>query len=442
MTRPNQSGDPVGIGSKKLLDDCFAHDPKRMPAAEALALLRSRVAVLVETETVSLNDAFGRILAEDVSSTRDVPSFDNVAVDGFAFAHASLTSRSNEPTSLDLTEGRSAAGHPFEGIVKKGHAVRVLTGGALPEGADTALMQEDVTIDGDRGDRVLIPSGVKHGANCRLAGEDMKKGQVVLRSGLRLRPHQVGVAATVGRASLSVHCPLRVALVSSGDELREPGEPLPHGMTYDSNRSILRGLLETLGVTVSDQGIWPDRADVVQAKMAELAHDHHAIITSGGASRGDEDHMVEAVRTLGQMHFWQIAVKPGRPLAFGQLRGKRGDTVFIGLPGNPVAAVICFLLFARPMLTALAGGTWPKPNTFLVPADFSMKKKPGRREYLRARLLENENGLQVVRKIEREGSGILTSLTEADGLIDIAEDVVSVSPGDPVPFIPFSEFGL
>jgi len=153
MTRPNQSGDPVGIGSKKLLDDCFAHDPKRMPAAEALALLRSRVAVLVETETVSLNDAFGRILAEDVSSTRDVPSFDNVAVDGFAFAHASLTSRSNEPTSLDLTEGRSAAGHPFEGIVKKGHAVRVLTGGALPEGADTALMQEDVTIDGDRGDR-------------------------------------------------------------------------------------------------------------------------------------------------------------------------------------------------------------------------------------------------------------------------------------------------
>ncbi len=439
MTRVNQVRDPVGIEAKKLLDDCFAHDPKRMPAAEALSLLQSRVAVLVDQETVSLNDAFGRILAEDVTSTRYVPSFDNVAVDGFAFAHANLASDGDEPTSLVLTEGRSAAGHPFEGVVEKGHAVRVLTGGALPEGTDTALMQEDVTIDGGR---VLIPGGVKHGANCRLAGEDMQNGQVVLRSGLRLRPHEVGVAATVGRRSLVVHRPLRVALVSSGDELREPGEPLPHGMTYDSNRTILRGLLQNLGVTVSDQGIWPDRADVVQAKMAELAQDHHAIITSGGASRGDEDHMVDAVRKLGQMHFWQIAVKPGRPLAFGQLRGPRGDTVFIGLPGNPVAAVVCFLLFARPMLTALAGASWPTPNAFLIPADFAMKKKPGRREYLRARLLHDNEGRQVVRKIEREGSGILTSLTEADGLIDIAEDTVSVSPGDLVPFIPFREFGL
>ncbi len=315
----------------------------------------------------------------------------------------------------------------------------VLTGGALPDGTDTALMQEDVTIDGNH---VLIPKGVRRGANCRLAGEDMRDGQTVLSAGRRLRPQEVGVAATVGRTSLAVHCPLRVALVSSGDELREPGEPLPHGMTYDSNRIILRGLLESLGVAVSDQGIWPDRADVVQARMAELAADHHAIITSGGASRGDEDHMVDAIRKLGRLHFWQIAVKPGRPLAFGQLQGKRSDTVFIGLPGNPVAAVICFLLFARPMLTALAGGVWPEPEAFLVPSGFSMKKKPGRREFLRARLLRDDQGTRIVQKIEREGSGILTSLTEADGLVNIGEDVVAVLPGDPVPFIPFSEFGL
>lgn len=423
--------------AKPLLDDCFAHDPKRMPAKEALDLLRARVSVQVDSEEVALADAHGRHLAEVVISGRKVPSFDNVAVDGFAFAHASLAA--DGPSRLSLVEGRAAAGHPFTGLVPPGHAVRVLTGGALPDGTDTALMQEDTVTDG--GD-LLIPKGVKSGANCRLAGEDMKEGQVVLEPGLRLRPQEVGVAASLGRRMLRVFQPLRVALVSSGDELREPGEPLPHGMTYDSNRTILRGLLEGLGVAVSDQGIWPDRADVVQARMADLAKDHHAIITSGGASRGDEDHMVEAVRRLGQLHFWQIAVKPGRPLAFGQLKQGDNDAVFIGLPGNPVAAVICFLLFARPMLTALGGGNWPSPRAFLVPADFSMKKKPGRREYLRACLVQDDQDGQRVRKIEREGSGILTSLTEADGLIDIAEDVVVVAPGDPVPFIPFSEFGL
>lgn len=427
---------------KPLLDDCFAHDPKRMPAAEALALLRSRVDVVVDTEDVLLSNAYGRFLAEPLISERNVPSFDNVAVDGFAFAHAALASSMIEPdgpSRLPLMEGRAAAGHPLKGIVPTGHAVRVLTGGALPDGTDTALMQEDVTIDGNH---ILIPKGVKQGANCRLAGEDMKKGQVVLEPGLRLRPQEVGIAATMGRPMIKVYQPLRVALVSSGDELREPGVPLPHGMTYDSNRTILRGLLETLGVTISDQGIWPDQADVVQERMRALADDHHVIITSGGASRGDEDHMVEAIRQLGQLHFWQIAVKPGRPLAFGQLQGRLGDTIFIGLPGNPVAAVICFLLFARPMLTALAGGNWPEPNAFLVPADFSMKKKPGRREFLRAQLLRHVDGTQAVRKIEREGSGILTSLTDADGLINVAEDVTSIAPGDPVPFIPFREFGL
>lgn len=433
MTHPDQARNKA----KPLLDDCFAHDPKRMPAADALDALRSRVSVVVDSEDVPLKEAYGRYLAEGVISPHNVPSFDNVAIDGYAFAHQALTPDASN--RLALAEGRSAAGHPFNGIVPKGQAVRVLTGGALPEGTDTALMQEDVRVDGHD---VLIPSGVRRGANCRLAGEDMKKGETVLQPGLKLRPQEVGVAASLGRRSLQVRQPLRVALVSSGDELREPGEPLPHGMTYDSNRTILRGLLESLGVAVSDQGIWPDRADVVQERMTKLANNHHVIITSGGASRGDEDHMVDAIRKLGQLHFWQIAVKPGRPLAFGQLQGQTGDTVFIGLPGNPVAAVICFLLFARPMLTALAGGAWPEPRAFLVPADFSMKKKPGRREFLRATFHQDAKGAQTVRRIEREGSGILTSLTEADGLINIAEDVVSVTPGDLVPFMPFSEFGF
>ncbi len=427
---------------KPLLDDCFAHDPKRMPAAEALAELRARVDVVVDTETVPLTEAHGRILAEDLISHRDVPGFDNVAIDGFAFNHAALDERyrrEDGASRLPLLPGRAAAGHPFEGEVPAGYALRVLTGGALPTGTDTALMQEDVTVDG--GD-VLIPKGVRRGGNCRLAGEDMRAGDRVLQPGRRLRPQDVGVAATVGRRGLEVYRPLRVALVSSGDELREPGETLPYGMTYDSNRTILRGLLATLGVDIADQGIWPDRAGTVRKRMQALAGHHDVVITSGGASRGDEDHMVAAVQALGDLHFWQIAIKPGRPLAFGQLRGAERDTLFVGLPGNPVAAVICFLMFARPMLTALGGGGWPQPLAFPVPAGFSMTKKSGRREYLRGRLQRGQDGMPMVEKFEREGSGILTSLTEADGLIDVDETVTSIKPGDPLSFLPFSAFGL
>ncbi|MGI9420226.1 MAG: molybdopterin molybdotransferase MoeA, partial [Geminicoccaceae bacterium] len=408
------SGVKGSAKARPLLDDCFAHDPKRMPAGEALDLLRARVGTVVDRETVSLDNAYGRFLAETLVTQRDVPAFDNVAVDGYAFAHKSLIA--DGESRLRLQAGRSAAGQPFEGVIGQGHALRVLTGGALPAGADTALMQEDVVIDGDD---LLIPAGVKQGANCRLAGEDMRSGQTVLSPALRLRPQEVGVAAALGRTAVDVFQPLKVALVSSGDEIVAPGQPLARGMTYDSNSAILKGLLRPLGAEVSDQGIWPDRADVIQRNLADIAPAHHAIITTGGASKGDEDHMVDAVAKLGQLHFWQIAVKPGRPLALGQL----GKTIFIGLPGNPVAAMICFLLFARPVLSTLAGGGWTAPRAFQTLADFSMKKKPGRREYLRARLMVDENGEQRVRKIEREGSGILTSLTEADGLIEVAEDV-------------------
>jgi molybdopterin molybdotransferase len=421
------------LSAKPLLDDCFAHDPKRMPAREALDLLRSRVSTVVDQEMAPLDQAYGRYLAEPLVADRNVPAFTNVAVDGYAFAHQSLATEG--ASRLLLQAGRSAAGQPFQGVVGKGQGLRVLTGGALPDGADTALMQEDVVVDGDH---VLIPAGVKRGANCRLAGEDMKTGQTVLPGSCRLRPQEVGVAASLGRTELPVFRPLKVALVSSGDEIVPPGAPLAHGMTYDSNSAILKGLLRPLGAAISDQGIWPDRLDVIQSNLADIAGTHHAIITSGGASRGDEDHMVKAVETLGSLHFWQIAVKPGRPLALGQI----DKTIFIGLPGNPVAAMVCFLLFARPVLSALAGGGWTEPISYQVDAGFSMKKKPGRREYLRAELVRGTDRKCSVKKVEREGSGILTSLTEADGLIDVAEDVTQIDPGDPVAFMPFSGFGL
>ena len=415
------------------LDDCFAHDPKRMPAGEALALLEQRIRPVVGEETVPLAKAHGRILAETLVSERDVPGFDNVAVDGFAFAHDDLAA--DRPTRLRLLEGRAAAGHPFPGRLGQGTAVRVLTGAPLPAGADTALMQEDAELaDG----AVIIPPGVRRGANRRRAGEDIRRGQAVLQAGHRLRPQDVGIAASLGRASLKVFLPPRVALFSTGDELAEPGAALAAGATYDANRTILRGLLGALGCRVTDLGILPDREGAVGTALEQAAALHDAVITSGGVSRGEEDHVVRAVERLGRLHFWQIAVKPGRPLAFGQL----GRAVFIGLPGNPVAAVVCFLRFARPVLTALGGGRWPEPRSFLVPAGFVMKKKPGRREYLRARLSRGPDGRLWAEKVLREGSGILTSLAEADGLVEVAEDSTGVAHGDPVEFVPFSEFGL
>jgi molybdopterin molybdotransferase len=418
--------------AKALIDDCFAHDRERLPAAEALALLRARVRAVVGSESVPLAQAHGRLLASPVASDRDVPSFDNVAVDGFAFAHEALAP--DRPTRLTLAAGRAAAGHPFAGRLPRGMALRVLTGAPMPEGADSVLMQEDVTVDGDA---VVIPAGVRRGANRRRAGEDMRRGQIVLQPGLRLRPQDVGAAASAGHSTLEVFLPLRVALISTGDELCEPGEPLPPGHTYDANRTILLGLLRGLGCEVHDFGILPDRADAVDEAMLRAA-ELDAVVASGGASRGEEDHVVRAVERLGKLHFWQIAVKPGRPLAFGQL----GKCTIIGLPGNPVAAVICFLYFARPVLVALGGGRWPEPHGFLVPADFAMAKKPGRREYLRARLVGGPGRRLAASRIEREGSGILTSLTEADGLVELAEDVTQVGRGDPVTFVPFSEFGV
>ncbi|HLT02751.1 MAG TPA: gephyrin-like molybdotransferase Glp [Geminicoccaceae bacterium] len=419
--------------ARALIDDCFAHHPKRLTAAQALDLLKSRIRPVVGRESVPLAAAHGRILAEEVVSPRDVPGFDNAAVDGFAFAHADLAAKG--PTRLVLMPGRAAAGHPFTGRLAPGAALRVLTGAPMPAGADTALMQEDVELDGAT---VVIPPGVKRGANRRLAGEDVKKGQVALRPGIRLRPQDVGVAATFGRAALEVFRPLRVGVFSTGDELREPGAPLGSGETYDANRPILFGLLEGLGCRVVDYGILPDRADAVAEAMERAAAECDALVTSGGASRGEEDHVVRTVERLGRLHFWQIAVKPGRPLAFGHL----GRAVFVGLPGNPVAAVICFLRFARPMLIALGGGRWPEPRAFPLPADFVMQKKPERREYLRARLVAGPDGRTWARRIEREGSGILTSLTEADGLVEVAEDTTRIERGDLVEFVPFSELGV
>lgn len=417
----------------RLARDCFAHGGDRISVAQALALLEARMTPVAGVETVPLATAAGRVLAETLISPRDVPAFDNAAVDGYAFAAS--PSSTAEGASLRLLAGRAAAGHPYRERVPPGSALQVLTGAMMPAGADTVALQEEVELTAGT---VTVPAGLRAGANRRRAGEDVAAGRAVLEPGARLRPQEIGLAAELGRDRLEVRAPLRVAILSSGDELVEPGAVLREGSVFDANRYILHGLLRGLPVKPVDLGILPDEPLAVGSALERAAASHDVILASGGASRGAEDHVVRSVAERGRLDFWQIAMKPGRPLAFGRL----GEAVFIGLPGNPVAAMVCFLLFARPVLLRLGGAGWSPPRAFTVPAGFALRKKPGRSEYLRATLRDDaERGL-VAHRIEREGSGILTSMVEAQGLVELPPEVERVAEGQPVRFLSFPELGI
>lgn len=375
--------------------------------------------------------AVGRVLAAPLVSPRPVPAFDNAAVDGYAFAAASQAEAG--PIRLPLAEGRAAAGHPVSRPVPDGRAIQVLTGAMMPAGTDTVAMKEEVTLEAGG---IMLDRPLRAGSNRRRAGEDITAGQSLFTAGRVLGPRHIGVAAEIGLAELSVYRRLRVALFSSGDELAEPGRPLPEGGIYDANRYMLQGFLQGLPVTVTDLGILPDTAAAVESAVLDAAGDHHVVLSSGGASKGDEDHVVRTVERHGRLDFWQIAMKPGRPLAFGRL----ADAVTIGLPGNPVAAAVCFMRFARPVIARLAGSAWLEPLAFLIPAAFSLDKKPGRTELLRGRLDDGPDGPRA-ELIRRQGSGILTSLTDADGLIEIAPSTTTIRPGDPVRFLSFAALG-
>ncbi len=413
----------------QLSDDCFATGDRPMTTAEALALLAERVTPVGATERLPLRAAVGRILAEDIVSERDVPPAGNSAVDGYAFAFDDLAT--GRETRLRLS-GRAAAGRPAPRGPGGGSAVRIFTGALMPEGCDTVAMQEDCAADADE---VVIPRGLSRGANSRRAGEDVRRGDAILVKGHLLRPQDIGIAASVGRGEISVHRPIRVAVFSTGDEVREPGAALGRGAIYDSNRYVLMSLLDGLPVDVSDLGILADDRKAVAAALRDAARAHDLLITSGGVSVGEEDHVRSAVEENGALHFWRLAIKPGRPLALGQVAG----TPFVGLPGNPVAAMVTFVRFARPLLLRLAGGTRVDPRLYRVRADFSHRKKPNRREWVRARLKPGADGTLEAEKFAREGAGILRSLVEADGLVELPEEVTEVAPGAMVEFLPFSE---
>ena len=413
----------------QLSDDCFAFGGTLMTAGEALAQLSERLDVVAGRETVPLRQARGRILAADLVAPFPVPPHDNAAVDGYAVYFDDLDGEGE--TRLPVG-ARIAAGQSMEHPVPRGEAVRIFTGAPMPPGPDTVLMQEDCARQDDS---VVIPPGIKRGANRRHAGEDIEAGSVVLRQGRRLRAQDVGLAASIGRAALEVRTRLRVALFSTGDEIREVTEELPPGCVYDANRYALAGLLDELGCEVDDLGILQDSVGAVRAALADAAASHDLIMTSGGVSTGEEDHVRAAVEALGAIHFWRLAIRPGRPLALGQV-----DRVpFIGLPGNPVAVMVTFMRFARPAILRLAGAADVAPKTFPVRAGFAYRKKVSRREWLRVSLHTDESGMPYVTKFPRDGAGILSSMVGSDGLLELPEDLAAVEEGATVDFLPFSE---
>jgi molybdopterin molybdotransferase len=412
----------------QLTDDCFAFGGALLNVDAALAEIEKRVTAIVDTESASLMEARGRILARDIVATMNLPPHANSAVDGYAFAHADLAP--NRDTLLPVT-GRAAAGHPLGRRASRGEAVRIFTGAPIPEGTDTVMMQEDCTAEDGR---VRLRPGIRLGANRRHAGEDVAEGAVALAAGRRLGPAELGLAAALGHHGLPVFRPLRVALLSTGDEVCEPGMPLPPGAIYDANRFMLAALLAGLGCAIGDFGIRPDREATLADTLAAASAEHDLIVTSGGVSSGEEDHVKSAVERLGSLYFWRLAIKPGRPIALGQI----GGVPLVGLPGNPVAAIVTFAVLARPLILKLAGATASMPRLFRVHADFGYRKKPGRREYVRASLKRDGNNIVAV-KYPRDGAGILSSIVQSDGLAVLDEDTGDLARGTMVDFLPFSE---
>ena len=418
----------------QLTDDCFAFSGPLLPIADMERMIAKRVQPVTETESVPLTAARGRVLAADVTAPIDLPPFDNSAVDGYAVRHRDLAAQFE--TTLAVS-GRLTAGSTTVRPIDAGQAIRIFTGAPMPAGADTVFMQEDVRAEGDV---VIVPAGLKAGANRRLAGEDVRKGSVVLPAGRRLAVQDVTLAAAIGLTTLDVRRRVRVALFSTGDEIVEPGQSRPAAALYDANRTLLDGMLDRLGASITDLGILRDDAAALEKAIAAAARDHDLVLTSGGVSTGEADHVRSAVEKVGRLVFWRVAIKPGRPVAMGVIRGAAaGDGVaFVGLPGNPVAAFVTFARVVRPLFLRLAGAS-PEPLTALpVRLAFPYKKKTGRREYVRVALRSGPDGIIEAVKHPQEGAGVITSLTETDGLAELSEDTTTVEPGSTVGFLSYA----
>lgn len=481
--------------SRKLMGDCFALPPgvDWTPVDVALGRLRGSLRPVVGERLEHVELANGMILAHSPKALRSSPPSANSAVDGYGFSFDSLepgmdsesagaggcappsaldsgdsaapshgmprrlgsgqcgnaesvpsrqrkrgtlsapgdSGKADFAASLALVPETASAGKQHEKPVPKGQAIRILTGAPLPEGVDTIALDEETTVENGR---VAFGEGIKRGANTREMGEDVKRGDSILSPGHRLRPQDLAFLTSAGISKVQVMGRLKAGVLSTGNELVQPGDHAEDAQVFDSNRPMLKALLSAWGYEAIDLGRVPDDASLLRKTLSEAAQTCDAIVTSGGASAGDEDHVSRLLREEGRLSNWRIAVKPGRPLALAQWQ----NVPIFGLPGNPVAALVCSLIFARPALSLMSGGCWIEPQGFIVPAAFQKNKKSGRREYLRARM--NPSGEAEV--FQSEGSGRISGLSWAGGLVELGDDSAAIRPGDPVRFIPYSSFGI
>jgi molybdopterin molybdotransferase len=398
-----------------------------MPLSEALGRVLAAITPVCDSERLPIRQALGRVLASDVCSAINVPGHDNSAMDGYALRSADLPDAA--PLQLKLI-GAAFAGHPFDSRVGEGECVRIMTGAPVPEGADTVVMQERVSADAERVQLNALPDP---GAHVRRAGEDIKTGQVALSAGTQLHPAHIGLLASIGAAEVDVLRRPRVALFSTGDELCQVGTPTQPGQIYDSNRYTMFGMLQRLGVEIVDLGVIRDRPDELEAAFRRAAKGADLIMTSGGVSVGDADYVMEIFERLGQVDFWSIAIKPGRPTVFGQL----GDALYFGLPGNPVSAMATFYQLAQPAIVKLSGMETPVPVLLSATSAATLRTKAGRSEFLRGVLSRDEQGRYVVSKTGHQGSGILSSMTQANCFIVVPEDAEVIEAGSQVDVQPF-----
>jgi molybdopterin molybdotransferase len=396
------------------------YDPNSMPVAKAREVIARFLQPVTAIERVNVRAALGRVQAEDVVSPLNVPAHDNSAMDGYAVRHADL--KGDGEVTLKVA-GSSFAGAPYKGTLKPGEGVRIMTGGVVPQGADTIVMQEHAKASGDK---VAIGPGHKKGQNLRRAGEDLKAGQVALARGLLLRPAEIGLISSLGIGEVSVYRRLRVAFFSTGDELVSIGAQPGEGQIFDSNRYTIHGMLTRLGCEVMDMGVVRDDPKLLERAFREAASSADVVITSGGVSVGEADFVKTLLDRLGEVVFWKIAMKPGRPLAYGKI----GAAHFFGLPGNPVSVMVTFYQFVRDALLVLSGrDPVPPLPTFKVPCTSSLKKAPGRTEFQRGILSQDSAGGWSVRVTGEQGSGILRSMSEANCFIILPTEQGNITPG-------------
>lgn len=396
---------------------------------EALEHILKLTPPALNKEKITLHKAHQRVLASAVIATFDVPPFRNSAMDGYAIRSADLL----ESTSTQLNViGKSFAGHPFEGTVSAGEAVRIMTGAVMPNDTDTVIMQEDVQ---NQDDQIEISAGQKPAQNVREAGEDLKQGGIILKPGRRLHAADIGLLASMGIVEIEVYCKPRIAIFSTGDELQSLGTPLERGQIYDSNRYTLRALLKKTDVEIIDMGVLPDDEAIITKAFENAAHSSDIVITSGGVSVGEADFIKDTLMKLGHVDFWKIAMKPGKPLAFGKL----GNALFFGLPGNPVSVMVTFALFARESIRILSGENKQTSISLTAVTLDDLKKQPGRRDYQRGIYKRSNTGALEVSTTGSQGSHILKSMSIANCFVVLPRESGDIPKGTTLEIIPFSD---